>query len=299
MDELAAAGLSNRAVRALVRQAVLVDVGRGVYARADLAAELSASREHSQRLLRAAAATVCGRGTVISHVDAALVHGLALLDRPDDLPITVTRSPRSPGRRTGRTDLARHVAALPKAHVTMMDGIPVTSVERTVVDLARAFTFAAAVVTADSALFQQKATAARLYRVVGDCARWPGITKAAAVVDFSHPLAESPLESISRVAFRDGGLPPPVLQAWVIGVRGLIGRADFLWGEQRTIAEADGAIKYADPERARAQLRRDSELRNAGYEVVHFTWHDITCRPDEVIMQIRAAFSRSARLKAR
>lgn len=180
----------------------------------------------------------------------------------------------------------------------MQGGIPVTSVERTVVDLARTLPFAAAVVTADSALYGKKTTLNRLYRVLDDCHGWPGTRAAADVLDFSHPLAESPLESISRVAFRDGGLPPPALQAWIAGSRGTIGRVDFLWVEQRTIAEADGAMKYADPARARMQLRRDTELRRAGYEVVHFTWHDITVRPAEVIAQILAAFERSARLRS-
>ncbi len=191
------------------------------------------------------------------------------------------------------------MAALPGPHVVVRDKMPVTSVERTVVDLARALPFVAGVVTADSALFNKKTTAGRLYRVLGDCARWPGITKATQVVDFSHPLAESPLESISRVAFRDGGLPPPVLQAWIAGRRGTIGRVDFLWEEQRTIAEADGAMKYADPDRARLQLRRDTELREAGFEVVHFTWRDIVGRPGHVIAQIETAFARSAWLRDR
>ena len=87
-----------------------------------------------------------------------------------------------------------------------------------------------------------------------------------------------------------------MLQVWIMGNVGAIGRVDFLWDEYRTIAEADGAIKYADPDRARQQLRRDAELRRAGYEVVHFTWRDLAAAPDQVIQWIRAAFGRSARL---
>ena len=71
-----------------------------------------------------------------------------------------------------------------------------------------------------------------------------------------------------------------------------IGRVDFLWEEHRTIAEADGAAKYADPGLARQQLRRDAELREAGFEVVHFTWRDLTVTPDKVVRSIRAAFRR-------
>ena len=54
---------------------------------------------------------------------------------------------------------------------------------------------------------------------------------------------------------------------------------DFLWRHYRTIGEADGAVKYQNPARARAQLGRDARLRAAGYEVVHFTWPEITRAP--------------------
>jgi tellurite resistance protein len=101
------------------------------------------------------------------------------------------------------------------------------------------------------------------------------------------------LESISRVAFRAHGLPPPELQVWVGDETEMIGRADFLWRACRTIAEADGAIKYANPVRAMAQLERDRRLREAGFEVVHFTWRDITREPGEVVASIRAAFRRA------
>lgn len=72
----------------------------------------------------------------------------------------------------------------------------------------------------------------------------------------------------------------------------MIGRADFLWRAYRTIGEADGAVKYADPARAMAQLERDARLRAAGFEVVHFTWQQITRTPDHVVASIRAAFQR-------
>ena len=55
-------------------------------------------------------------------------------------------------------------------------------------------------------------------------------------------------------------------------------------------------MKYADPDRARQQLKRDAELRRAGYEVVHFTWYDLVATPDQVVQWIRAAFARSERL---
>jgi len=49
------------------------------------------------------------------------------------------------------------------------------------------------------------------------------------------------------------------------------------------------ALKYADPDRARQQLRRDAGLRDAGFEVVHISWAELTVAPDQVIRAIKAA----------
>jgi hypothetical protein len=89
--------------------------------------------------------------------------------------------------------------------------------------------------------------------------------------------------------FCQAGLPPPDLQVWVGDDGEVIGRADFLWRRYNTIGEADGAVKYLNPARARAQLERD-----AGYEVVHFTWAEITRVPAQVVESVRLAFSRGA-----
>jgi very-short-patch-repair endonuclease len=78
-----------------------------------------------------------------------------------------------------------------------------------------------------------------------------------------------------------------------VGDDRVIGRADFLWRAYRTIGEAGGAIKYSDPSRAIAQLRRDASLRAAGFEVVHFTWDEIIRVPGQVAAGIRA-FRRGA-----
>jgi hypothetical protein len=74
-----------------------------------------------------------------------------------------------------------------------------------------------------------------------------------------------------------------------------VGRVDFYCRKYRTIAEVDGAIKDADPDRARAQLRRDSMLRDDCFEVVHFAWQQITQTPEHVALSITKAFRRSAR----
>jgi very-short-patch-repair endonuclease len=73
----------------------------------------------------------------------------------------------------------------------------------------------------------------------------------------------------------------------------VIGRADFFWPQHRTIGEADGAVKYSSPGRAVSQLRRDALLREAGFEVVHFTWDEITRAPGQVVAALRRAFERA------
>ena len=297
--ELLAAGLSWPRLRSLVRRGVLVPVGWGVYARAGPAAEAARSPKGRCALQAAAALAAVGPAAVASHHSAALIHGLDLFGR-QAAAVTVTRPPGASGSRTARPGIRLHIAALPAGQVTIRRGVPVTSVARTAVDLARTSSFRAGVTVMDSALHRGTVSETELHAVLTTCGRWPGIHRAREVVAFGDARSESVLESISRVAFRDQGLPPPVLQAWVGDPEEVIGRADFLWPAHRTIGEADGAIKYADPSRAVAQLRRDARLRQAGFEVVHFTWDEIIQEPDQVAASIRGAFRRrAARLTAR
>jgi Transcriptional regulator, AbiEi antitoxin/AbiEi antitoxin C-terminal domain len=290
--ELVAKGLSEDRIRSLVRTGALVRVGRGAYVRSALAEKVQGSRAGAQAMSLATVLARSQPGVVGSHESAAIIHGLDLLGRrPSGL--TVTHQPGA-GSAAGRAGVRVHVAALPTGHVVRWSGVPVTSVARTVVDLARTSSFRAGVVTADSALRKQLTTRDELTAVLAGCARWPGLARAREVVEFSDALSESALESLSRVVFREQKIPPPELQQWVGGDNGVVGRADFLWRRFGTIGEADGAIKYADSGSAIAQLRRDARLRQAGFEVVHFTWDDIVRTPAYVAASLREAFRRGA-----
>lgn len=79
----------------------------------------------------------------------------------------------------------------------------------------------------------------------------------------------------------------------------MIGRVDFLWSDHWTVAEADGLAKYSDPQRAVGQLQRDARLREAGYEVVHFGWWEITRTPRQVADWIHKAFGHAAAIRGR
>ena len=291
VSELLAAGLSRSQLRRLAKRRELLPLGRGIYARAALVPEAARGPAGEEALRVAAALAVVGPDALGSHRSAAIVHGLDLLGRQAGT-VTVTRPPGGSGSNTPRPGIHLHAAALPATHATVRRGVPVTSVARTVVDLARTSSFRDGVVVTDSALRAGQVSKAELHSVLTACGRWPGIQQARRVVAFSDARSESVFESISRVAFHEQALPPPDLQVWVGNEADVVGRVDFLWSAYRTIGEADGAIKYADPSRARAQLRRDAELRAAGFEVVHFTWGEIIRAPDQVAASIRVAFRR-------
>jgi very-short-patch-repair endonuclease len=297
--ELVRRGASPARIRTLVRRGKLVAVRRGVYAPAGTVAEARALPAGERLLDTAAALAVLGPDAVASHHTAAALHGLDILDR-SPAKVAVTR-PASMASRSAKSGMRVHYAALPAGHLTRYSGVPVTTVARTVIDVARASSFRAGVVTADSALRRRQTTREEMTAVLADCARWPGVRAAAAVIAFADRRSESALESVARVMFRDCGLPPPELQVWLGGDEPV--RVDFLWRQFRTIAEVDGAIKYtefaADPGwRAIGQLRRDSYLRELGYEVVHFSWDDIVRDQARVVAVIRAAFRRGAGLAA-
>ena len=222
------------------------------------------------------------------------MYGLGLVSSRGPGPVTeITRAPGGRGSRTGDAGVLVHIAALPAGHVVSYRGVLLTSVPRTVIDLARTLPFAEGVAVADSALYARLTSKRELAAVIAECPRWQGLQRAREVTAFSDARSESVLESLSRAVFHQFGLPPPDLQVWVGDDAEVIGRADFLWRRYNTIGEADGAFKYQTPARARAQLERDARLRAAGYEVVHFTWPEITRAPAQVVEAIQVAFRRS------
>ncbi len=297
--ELLSAGLSAGRIRRMVRDGALCSLRPGVYATAaTISSQVRDARDERGRqaggqLLRLAATlAVTGSRSAGSHRSAALVYGLGLVGGPESV-AEITRAPGDRGSRTGDLGVLVHIAALPAEHLVSYRGVLLTSVPRTVIDLARTLPFAQGVAVADSALHAGLTSKSELATVIAECPRWPGLQRAREVTAFSDARSESVLESLSRAAFHQSGLPPPDLQVWVGDDDEVIGRVDFLWRRYRTIGEADGAFKYQTPARARAQLERDARLRAAGYEVVHFTWPEITRVPAQVVDSIRVAFRRS------
>jgi hypothetical protein len=144
---------------------------------------------------------------VVSHVSAAVLHGLPIWDVPLAR-VHATWDACGGGRTTRR--LRVHVGPLGNREVVEIDGIAVTSLARTVVDLARTVGFEQAVVVADAALARPDRP--DLEEALDRAAGWRGAPGARRVVAFADCRSGSVGESRSRVAIAATGLPPPVLQ---------------------------------------------------------------------------------------
>ena len=288
-----AAGYEEREVARLVRSKQWTRLRRGVLIETSHIPDDDAGR--ALAMLRAIGIRIDGQ-VVASHRTAAVIHGLALLNPRSELFDVLRRSSSKGHIEAG---VRWRSAATPASHLVHVNDVCCTSVARTAIDVARETDFREGLVVAESALNQRLTTLAELRAVHDFCSDWSGARTAGRVVSFASPLSESPGESLSRIAFADGGLPEPTQQQNVFDARGLIGRVDFLWAAQHTIGEFDGRVKYLDSNDDKATLyeekRREDRLREAGFEVVRFSWSDIVHRPVWVVAQIRRAFARAAR----
>ncbi|WP_375424269.1 hypothetical protein [uncultured Friedmanniella sp.] len=130
-------------LRQLARTGELRHLRRGAYSRDET--ELSNESRHRQ-LIHATLPLL--RSGVVSHLSAAVMHDLPVPPGRLNL-VQVTQPQARSGQRRGHVH--RYAAPLSSDEITAVDGLPVTSLARTVVDLGRTLPFAHAVATADAA----------------------------------------------------------------------------------------------------------------------------------------------------
>ncbi len=171
-DRLLAAGMTDRELRGLCRAGTLARVRPGAYVRTGPGGPDPADPVGRHRPAVHAAARKLAGGAVISHVSAAVLHGLPLWFPPPGDRVQATRDRRSGARRSAFLDL--HAAAMEPDEVVVVDGLLVTSVARTVVDVARTMPFEYALVPADAALHRHLVTSAALAEVLERGSRRPG-----------------------------------------------------------------------------------------------------------------------------
>jgi len=285
-------GLRPHGTRVLLAEHC-TQVGHGIYV--ETAVLLCAQSEPRQLfVLRAAARALSCGGAVVSHRSALAVHDLPLLGRLPLLP-ELTRAPR---RQDDRSSVSRlRVAALPGDQRAVVGGVPVVTAARAVVDVGRTAPLRDAVVAADAFLRRDTAGPAELARVAASCAGWPGALALPAVLAAADGRAETPLESLTRLAYAEQGLPAPETQLEVLAPDGsFVGLVDFLWRDRRVVGEADGMGKYDWPGALRKEKRREEALRRCGLEVVRNDWDDVW-RPAgrrELGQRVRAGFAYSS-----
>lgn len=236
---------------------------------------------------------------VISHGSAAVLHGLPIFPEAVER-LHLTRDRNSGGVR--RPLIHVHAAALTTDDVSAVDGIAVTSLARTVVDLARTLSYQQAVAVGDRAL-AYGLDPADLVVAVDQARRRSGAAQARRVAAFIDGRSESVGESFSRVRFEWEGVPVPELQLTVYDGPGLfVARSDFGWTSLRTLGEFDGREKYLRLRRAGETIeafilrekQREDALRDLGWQVVRWVWADIF-RPGVIANRLERAYRRGGR----
>jgi hypothetical protein len=240
----------------------------------------------------AAAVSLTNPRIPVSHAAAAALLDLPLLGVEHPVCVSVPR-----GFRGHIAGVHLHRTRLWPGSLARLGPVVLTSPARTVVDIGRESGPDASLVAADAALHRRLTTAAALGTALAHCRGWPGVRASAEAVAFADALAESPLESLSRLRMAQFGLPPPLLQRVISTQDGReLGRVDFYWEQFGVVGEADGRLKY-DPRRAPDALVREKDrqsgLEDAELITVRWGWsalRDFAPTAD----RLRRAFARGA-----
>jgi len=273
--QLLSVGLSRKMIADRVRAERLLRLHSGVYAVGH------ARLRHEGYWLAAVLAT--GPGAVLSHRDAAGLHGL----RPaNHLLIDVTRT--ADRRSTAKVQVHR-VRSLDAADITTVSGIPVTTVARTLVDLAALRLphdhLTRAIKEAERRrTFDLGQVEAAMARTRGRTGRGHRALKAAIeeCAAFAHHHTRSPLEDAFLRLVRSNGLPLPSTNALVEGFQ-----VDAIWRTQRVAVELDGWTDHQTRRAFETDRERDATLTENGWRVVRFTYRQLRERPDRVVHVLR------------
>ncbi|MHC6595169.1 DUF559 domain-containing protein [Arthrobacter sp. C152] len=112
--------------------------------------------------------------------------------------------------------------------------------------------------------------------------------KARNVVSKVERGADSLLETMARVLFRDAGIATET-QVWIEG----IGRVDFLL-EGFLIVEIDGIAFHLESRQFKKDRRRDNQAVRHGLPVLRFFYDDIVHAPESVLAQVREVLARGS-----
>jgi len=177
-------------------------------------------------------------------------------------------------------------------YVTDISGIPVTTMERTIVDLGATTRLGAVAQVLDAALRRRLVTLEDLGTVIDDLARpgRSGVRAARLLVEERRrwvAATESELEDLFVRVVRTAGLPYPVGQVEIHGRNGdFIGRVDFFYPKQRVAIELDGFSFHSDPASFTRDRERQNRLVMEGITLLRYTARDLRERREAVAAEL-------------
>jgi very-short-patch-repair endonuclease len=274
--QLSELGLGGAAIDHRVRAGRLDAIHHGVYS--TIGRRLMSRNAHWM-----AAVLACRPNTVLSYRGAAALWGMRGGTR-----IEVT-APRGTKPRRG---IHMHWADLPDDEVTVHQGIPATTVPRTLLDLG-------AVLQRDewrSALRQAEqlrlTDRLRLADLVERYPRKPGIAIVRAVVEEAGSgmaIVKSELEERFQAFLLNAGISLPATNVQIEGIE-----VDCAWEAERVAVELDSRTFHDVADAFETDRARDRRLEAAGWRVVRITWRHLHQTPSEVEADLRRLVASSA-----
>lgn len=233
-----------------------------------------------------AAVLACGGGTVLSHGSAAELQGLW-----DKQPVPVdVITPRRAGRKI--PEIRWHNVLRPRAdEVEIREGIPCTTVSRTLVDMAGRTSFTSMKRLVEQAAIQRRLDPRRIDRILARGRRRGApnlrmILEPWRTEEARSSRLRSPLEALLLPALIAAGVPRPEcnVKLRIDGGRPL--EVDLLWRDQRLAIEADGEETHGTRNAFQEDRRRDQRLLAAGYRVARVTWRQAEAEPSAVAARV-------------
>jgi very-short-patch-repair endonuclease len=230
-----------------------------------------------------AAVLSCGEDALLSHRSAAALWGILRPFRGVDVEVVVPH-----GRRRGRLGIAVRQRGVTASARRVVDGIPVTDVVTTLVDLATCVGDALLLRAINQADHFDLIDAHELRSALDSLPRRSGLVRLRALLDEQGGGAADTLLELRFVRLvRAAGLPAPELQTKVDGWR-----VDFHWPDLGLIVETDGPRDHRTPGQQSRDRERDQDHAAAGLTTVRFTEAQVRHEPDRVRATLEAVITR-------
>jgi hypothetical protein len=265
--ELLEAGITRAEIESRLRKGGLLREYRGVFRVGHRAPSVEA------RYLTAVCAA--GAGALLAGRAAAYLYGLIKGSPPPAEVITVGKR-RLAGVRTRDT---RRID--PRDAATYV-GIPITTVPRTLVDLAGVLDAEALGGACHEAGIKYRVTPAQVRLVIDRRPNTPGVQQLWRILDGDDPVTISRLERRFVKLIRDAGLPLPVTNKPAGGRR-----VDCRWPELKLTVELDSYRYHRSRYAWERDRRREREARARGDEFRRYTYGDVYEEADATLAELR------------